>query len=53
MHRLQWAGDGAERPRPWDFFGHSFPFCLDNVGFLRGIIKALRHQRIVVYENAE
>ena len=30
-------------------FGYSFAFCLANVGFLFGLIRALRGQRIVAY----
>ena len=32
-------------------FGYSFSFCLANVGFLLGVIKALRNQKIVAYER--
>jgi cellulose synthase/poly-beta-1,6-N-acetylglucosamine synthase-like glycosyltransferase len=30
-------------------FGYSFSFCLANVGFLLGMVKALRNQKIVAY----
>jgi cellulose synthase/poly-beta-1,6-N-acetylglucosamine synthase-like glycosyltransferase len=30
-------------------FGYSFSFCLANVGFLLGIVKAVRNQKIVTY----
>ena len=30
-------------------FGYPFSFCLANVGFLLGIVKALRNQKIVAY----
>jgi cellulose synthase/poly-beta-1,6-N-acetylglucosamine synthase-like glycosyltransferase len=32
-------------------FGYPFSFCLANVGFLLGIVKALRNQKIVAYES--
>jgi len=39
----------ARRRRPASVFGYSFSFCLANVGFLLGIVKALRNQKIVAY----
>lgn len=35
--------------REMSFFSAPFAFCLANLGFLLGILKALRSQRIVVY----
>jgi cellulose synthase/poly-beta-1,6-N-acetylglucosamine synthase-like glycosyltransferase len=39
----------ARRQRPSWVFGYSFSFCLANLGFLLGIVKALRSQKIVTY----
>ncbi|MFZ3341074.1 MAG: glycosyltransferase [Terriglobales bacterium] len=39
----------ARRQRPASVFGYPFSFCLANVGFLLGIVKALRNQKIVAY----
>lgn len=35
--------------RPAWIFGYPFSFCLANVGFLLGIVKALRNHKIVAY----
>ncbi len=35
--------------RPAGVFGYSFSFCLANVGFLLGMVKAFRNQKIVAY----
>jgi cellulose synthase/poly-beta-1,6-N-acetylglucosamine synthase-like glycosyltransferase len=35
--------------RPAGLFGHAFSFCLANVGFLLGMVKAVRNQAIVTY----
>jgi hypothetical protein len=34
---------------PAGVFGYSFSFCLANVGFFLGMIKAFRNQKIVAY----
>ena len=34
---------------PAGLFGYSFSFCLANVGFLLGLVKALRNEKIVAY----
>ena len=39
----------ARRQRPSWVFGYPFSFCLANVGFLLGIVKAFRNQKIVAY----
>lgn len=39
----------ARRQRPAWVFGYPFSFCLANVGFLLGIVKAFRNQKIVAY----
>ena len=39
----------ARRQRPAGMFGYSFSFCLANVGFLLGMVKAFRNQKIVAY----
>jgi cellulose synthase/poly-beta-1,6-N-acetylglucosamine synthase-like glycosyltransferase len=39
----------ARRHRPAGVFGYSFSFCLANVGFLLGMVKAFRNQKIVAY----
>ena len=39
----------ARRQRPAGVFGYSFSFCLANVGFLLGMVKAFRNQKIVAY----
>ena len=39
----------ARKQRPAWFFGYAFSFCLANLGFFLGILKALRNQRIVAY----
>ena len=40
----------AERkPRPGSLFSAPFAFCLANLGFLLGLIKCLRQERITVY----
>lgn len=39
----------TKRQRGAGLFGYSFSFCLANVGFLLGIIKAFRNQGIVAY----
>jgi len=39
----------TRRQRPAWVFGYSFSFCLANVGFLLGMVKALRNQKIVAY----
>jgi cellulose synthase/poly-beta-1,6-N-acetylglucosamine synthase-like glycosyltransferase len=35
--------------RPAGLFGYSFSFCLANVGFFLGMLKAFRQQKIVAY----
>ncbi|MGO9086143.1 MAG: glycosyltransferase [Candidatus Sulfotelmatobacter sp.] len=39
----------TRKQRPAWIFGYSFSFCLANVGFLLGMVKALRNQKIVAY----
>lgn len=39
----------SRKQRPAWFFGYAFSFCLANVGFFLGMVKALRSQRIVAY----
>ena len=39
----------ARTQRPAWVFGYPFSFCLANVGFLLGIVKAFRNQKIVAY----
>jgi cellulose synthase/poly-beta-1,6-N-acetylglucosamine synthase-like glycosyltransferase len=39
----------TRKQRPAWVFGYSFSFCLANVGFLLGMVKALRNQKIVAY----
>ena len=39
----------ARRQRRAWVFGYSFSFCLANVGFLLGMVKAFRNQKIVAY----
>jgi cellulose synthase/poly-beta-1,6-N-acetylglucosamine synthase-like glycosyltransferase len=39
----------ARKQRPAWVFGYSFSFCLANVGFLLGMVKAFRNQKIVAY----
>jgi cellulose synthase/poly-beta-1,6-N-acetylglucosamine synthase-like glycosyltransferase len=39
----------TRRHRPAWVFGYSFSFCLANVGFLLGMVKAFRNQKIVAY----
>jgi cellulose synthase/poly-beta-1,6-N-acetylglucosamine synthase-like glycosyltransferase len=39
----------AKKKKPAWLFGYPFSFCLANVGFLLGIVKALRNQKIVAY----
>ena len=39
----------ARKQRPAGVFGYSFSFCLANVGFMLGMVKALRNQKIVSY----
>jgi hypothetical protein len=39
----------ASKQRPASVFGYPFSFCLANVGFLLGIVKVLRNQKIVAY----
>jgi cellulose synthase/poly-beta-1,6-N-acetylglucosamine synthase-like glycosyltransferase len=39
----------TRRERPAGFFAYPFSFCLANVGFLLGIVKAFRNQKIVAY----
>ncbi len=40
----------TRKHRPAGIFGYSFSFCLANVGFLLGIVKAFRNQKIVAYD---
>jgi hypothetical protein len=44
---IGWRLAGKQRPA-W-VFSYPFSFCLANVGFLLGIVKALRNQKIVAY----
>ena len=39
----------TRKQRPAWVFGYSFSFCLANVGFLLGMVKAFRNQKIVAY----
>jgi len=39
----------TRKQRSASVFGYSFSFCLANVGFLLGMIKAFRNQKIVAY----
>jgi cellulose synthase/poly-beta-1,6-N-acetylglucosamine synthase-like glycosyltransferase len=39
----------TRKQRPTWIFGYPFSFCLANVGFLLGMVKALRNQKIVAY----
>ena len=39
----------TQKQRPAWFFGYAFSFCLANLGFFLGILKALRSERIVAY----
>jgi len=39
----------AHRRRPAWLFGYPFSFCLANIGFLLGIVKALRNQKVIAY----
>jgi len=39
----------ARKQRPAWVFGYSFSFCLANVGFLLGMVKAFRNQKIIAY----
>jgi cellulose synthase/poly-beta-1,6-N-acetylglucosamine synthase-like glycosyltransferase len=39
----------TRKQRPAWFFGYSFSFCLANVGFLLGMVKAFRNQKIAAY----
>jgi cellulose synthase/poly-beta-1,6-N-acetylglucosamine synthase-like glycosyltransferase len=39
----------TQKQRPAWFFGYAFSFCLANLGFLLGMLKAFRGQRIVAY----
>ena len=39
----------TRKQRPASVFGYSFTFCLANIGFLLGIVKAVRNQKIVAY----
>ncbi len=39
----------ARKQQPAWVFGYSFSFCLANVGFLLGMVKAFRNQKIVAY----
>ncbi|MGH9495049.1 MAG: glycosyltransferase [Candidatus Sulfotelmatobacter sp.] len=39
----------TRKQRPAWVFGYSFTFCLANVGFLLGMVKAFRNQKIVAY----
>lgn len=39
----------ARKQKPAWLFGYPFSFCLANVGFLLGMVKALRNQKIVAY----
>jgi hypothetical protein len=39
----------TRRERPAGFFAYPFSFCLANIGFLLGIVKAFRNQKIVAY----
>ena len=39
----------TRKQRPAGVFGYSFSFCLANAGFLLGMVKAFRQQKIVAY----
>jgi cellulose synthase/poly-beta-1,6-N-acetylglucosamine synthase-like glycosyltransferase len=39
----------ARKQRAAGVFGYAFSFCLANIGFLLGMIKAFRNQKIVAY----
>ncbi|MGH9709924.1 MAG: glycosyltransferase family 2 protein, partial [Candidatus Acidiferrales bacterium] len=39
----------TRRDQPAGVFGYPFSFCLANLGFLLGMIKAFRNQKIVAY----
>ncbi len=39
----------TRKQRPAGVFGYSFSFCLANVGFFLGMVKAFRSQKIVAY----
>ena len=39
----------TRKQQPASIFGYAFSFCLANVGFLLGTVKALRSQRIIAY----
>ncbi len=39
----------TRKQRPAGVFGYSFSFCLANVGFFLGMVKAFRNQKIIVY----
>lgn len=39
----------TRQQRPAGVFGYSFSFCLANIGFFLGMIKAFRNQKIVAY----
>jgi cellulose synthase/poly-beta-1,6-N-acetylglucosamine synthase-like glycosyltransferase len=39
----------TRQQRPAGVFGYSFSFCLANVGFFLGMVKAFRSQKIVAY----
>lgn len=39
----------TRKQRPAWVFGYSFSFCLANIGFLLGMVKAFRNQKIVAY----
>lgn len=39
----------TRKQRPAWVFGYPFSFCLANIGFLFGMVKALRNQKIIVY----
>lgn len=43
------GGRRVRRQRPAGVFGHAFSFCLANAGFLLGLAKAVRGQKIVTY----
>lgn len=39
----------TRKQRPAWFFGYPFSFCLANLGFLLGMVKAFRNEKIVAY----
>lgn len=43
----------TKRKLPAGIFGYAFSFCLANVGFLLGMMKVVRQQRIVAYQPSE